>query len=116
MVDKNEFACIIGYADYPDELMRQADYNLLMDGAVNGAMNNINGRVKSEQDVSIGIHYGREIEFSFPASPKAPSGGNGKARFFIVGSRLYQIIKVGKDVLASPDTNQFLDSFTLESE
>ncbi|MFZ5571332.1 MAG: NINE protein [Thermodesulfobacteriota bacterium] len=115
MVDKEDSACLVGYADYPDELMRQADYNVLMDGAVNGAMNNIKGIVKSEQDVSIRSHYGREIEFAFPASAKMPKGGNGKARFFIVGSRLYQIMKIGEDVLASPHTDPFLASFQLKT-
>ncbi len=115
LYEKREYACLVGYSDYPNEMIKQVETRTLLDGAVNGAMGNVKGKVESQQDISLGIHVGREIEFSFPPSAKMPSGGNGKARFFMVGSRLYQLVMVGRNVRSSSETDHFLNSFALSS-
>ncbi|MBA4368994.1 MAG: hypothetical protein C0403_15300 [Desulfobacterium sp.] len=113
MVEKKDYACIVGYSDYPAELMEQADYNTLLDGAANGAVNKINASISYQEDINLDGYYGREIAFTIKKSFKTPNGGNGKARFFIVDNRLYQILKIGANVISDATTDNYLESFKL---
>jgi Tfp pilus assembly protein PilE len=113
MVEKKEYACIVGYSDYPAELMEQADYTKLLDGAANGAVSNINASISHQEDIDLNGYYGREIAFTINKSFKTPNGGNGKARFFIVENRLYQILKIGENVISDVETDNYLKSFNL---
>jgi Tfp pilus assembly protein PilE len=113
MVETKEYACIVGYSDYPVALMEQADHNTLLDGAANGAVNNINARIEYQEDISLEGYYGREISFTIKKSFKMPKGGNGKARFYIADNRLYQILKIGTNVISDSTTDNYLESFKI---
>jgi type II secretory pathway pseudopilin PulG len=113
MVEKIDYACIVGYSDYPAELMEKADHTKLLDGAANGAVNNINASISYQEDIDLDGYYGREIAFTIRKSFKMPKGGNGKARFFIADNRLYQILKIGTNVISDASTDNYLESFKI---
>lgn len=74
-------------------------------------LRNISGSVKSEEDVVVDGVSGRQIHAEGRAGAEDMIL---KARFVVVGSRLYQIAYVGaKDGLAMADVDMFLTSFKL---
>jgi len=106
-------AYVVGYADYPADLIRQADPDAMLDGARDGAVSNVKGKLVNEREMSLRDYPGKELEI------EAPIGGvsqNGTiiTRLYLVDQRLYQLITVtpqGRD--SSEDVQKFLDSFKL---
>ncbi len=79
------------------------------DGAVSGAVTNVGGTLRSTAPYSIGGATGREVFIDI-----ASKGEVGRARFVVIGLRLYQticVVPAGEETHgACPD---FLDSFRL---
>jgi hypothetical protein len=80
-----------------------------LDGARDGAIRNIGGVQKSSSAITLNGKYpGRE----FTASITKPKQGQVRARVFLVGTRLYQVMVMGTDSYAtSAEANEFLNSF-----
>src|SRR5262245_2198347 len=105
-------AYMVGVADMPipanepSELIEQR-----LDGSRDGAIKNVGGTLKSSSPIKLAGKYpGRE----FTASITQPAPGLLRARVYLVGTRLYQVMVLGKDSYAtSTEANTFLDSFQL---
>ncbi len=104
---------LASYSDYPDEIIEQSDPNDLLKGAQSGAVGNVNGQLISSKDIDIATYSGKEIVFKIPKSKRMPPGGIGKAQFYLVDNRLYQILSIEGGSKVSAAANQFLDSFEL---
>jgi len=104
---------LAGYSDYPDEIIEQSDPNDLLNGAQSGAVSNVNGQLISSKDIDIATYPGKQVVFNIPKSNRVPPGGIGKAHFYLVDSRLYQILSIEEGSNVSAAANQFLDSFDL---
>jgi TM2 domain-containing membrane protein YozV/Tfp pilus assembly protein PilE len=104
---------LASYSDYPEEIIEQSDPNDLLNGAQSGAVGNVNGQLVSSKDIDIGTYPGKEIVFKIPKSKRVPPGGIGKAHFYLVDNRLYQILSIEGGANVSAAANQFLDSFEL---
>ena len=101
----------VAYTDYPAAALDADHLRGRLDAARDALLRNINGSVRSEEDIGIAGHPGREV---YAESRAGAEGALLKARFIVVGSRLYQIAYVGaKDGVAMADVDMFLTSFKL---
>lgn len=82
-----------------------------LDGARDGAIKGVGGTSKSSAPVTLGGKYpGRE----FSATVTQPTSGLMRARVYLVGPRLYQVMAVGTEsYVNSAEVNEFMNSFQL---
>ncbi len=103
---------MVGYSDYPDEVIQTSDPEEMLDGSRNGAVNNVNGKLVMETRISLAGHPGRE--FVAEAKGKNQEDLTIKTRLFLVKNRLYMVLTAAKkEKAASSEMNQFLQSFKL---
>jgi hypothetical protein len=105
-------AFMVGVADMPIPANEPAAMiEERLDGAQTGAIANVGGALKSSTKVTLaGKHPGRD----FTATITKPVSGLIRARVFLVGTRMYQVMVVGSDsYVNSADANLFFDSFAL---
>ena len=109
MVEKPDIAYMVAYSDYPQVVVEKATTDEVLEGARNGALAKIQGRLLSEDVISYDEHSGREIEFT------AMDGiGLGRAVILLADNRLYQVLAVGaKDSFPKNDVKRFIDSFEM---
>ena len=106
-------AYLTTYVDYPAELIRSGLENDVLDGAVQGGVANVNGKLTRQTDFPLGAYPGREAEFDAPAQGSQPAM-HIKSRYFLVNNRLYQVMVVAPQNQGLPAAAQkFLDSFKL---
>jgi hypothetical protein len=99
----------VGYNDYPPDLI--GDPQLRLDGARDGILANVNGKLLSEQPISIDDHPGRELTAEATENSRTIIA---KVRIYLVENTLYQVLAVApKDLSSSPDIAKFMDSFKL---
>ncbi|MBN1457745.1 MAG: hypothetical protein JW912_07835 [Sedimentisphaerales bacterium] len=100
----------VAYVDYPDSVFKKRSVKEMLDGAVDGAVNNVGGKLIDEIEVEYEGYPGREIEVSI-ASEKAII----RARIYLVDKRLYQLMVIGKeDQVTESRVYDFFDSFVIE--
>ena len=101
----------VAYTDYPAAALAAAQGREQLDAARDALLRNIGGGVRSEEDISIGGFPGRQV---YAEGRAGAEGALLKARFVLVGSRLYQIAYVGTmNGVAMADVDMFLSSFKL---
>jgi hypothetical protein len=98
----------LGYCDYPQHMMRGANIEMMLDGARDGAVRNVNGTLVSENRINIQGNSGREVHATIPQ-------GDLHARFFIVGNRMYMLMAIeGRgEKIPDADRKRFFESFQL---
>jgi hypothetical protein len=97
----------VAYTDYPAAALAAEHGRVQLEAARDALLRNIQAGARSEEDISIEGFPGRQVY---------AEGRSGvlKARFVVVGSRLYQIAYVGAmDDVAPADVDMFLTSFRL---
>jgi hypothetical protein len=104
-------AYIVAFADVAigaNEPAWQTEQRL--NGSRDGALRNVNATLVREGKVTLqGKYLGREMEANLPNQK-----GVIRARFYIVGSRMYQMMVVGTPAFTrSATADRFLDSLTL---
>ncbi len=105
----------VGYGDYPGSAAN-VDPQAVLKGARDGAAKNVNGTVVSEKPIELAGHPGLEIAVETPASAKMPGGAMYRARIYLVGNRLYQVIYVAlKKEEHAADYQKLFDSFHLDN-
>lgn len=99
---------ITGYTEYPDFVFSSADPEDLLDGAQQGAIQNVSGQVTSQRKITIAGSPGREI---VGTSPSKNIGFT--ARVYIVKPRMYMLVYTQFDQKKpiSEHGKKFLDSF-----
>lgn len=111
MADDGNSAFMVGYSDYPAEIVDINDPNDMLDGAAEGATANINGTLVSQNNITLDGYPGRELALegtfdNFNASAKA--------RIYLVGNRLYQVLVISSEGnITTEDMDAFLQSFKL---
>lgn len=113
---QGDAAFMASYCDYPEEIVGAwPDPQKGLDAVRDGALANINGRLVLENVVSLAGHPGREIVAD--AVLEDGSSITVKARFFMVGNRLYQVMVLApKGEVAGSVMDSYLQSLTLLSE
>ena len=100
---------IVAYVDYSQEMMKNADIKKMLDGARDGAVRNINGRLEKEKVLDFHGKPGRELEIM------APKKAIIKARLILIGNRLYQMMAISQsNRILEEKTPEFFDSFKVD--
>ena len=100
-------AYMVGYSDYPEEVVKKSDSDKILDGARDGAVRNVKGTLESEKKITMDGHPGRDYVIS-------TEGFRGRERIYLVNARLYQVMLLGsKEFVTGKDADKFLDSFKL---
>lgn len=116
IVEQSTTAYSVAYTDYPEDLVQTSSAESLLAGGRDGAVANVNATLLDEHSISLKGHPGIEFEAQAMAG-QSPRQVFFSARFYLVDQRLYQMIVVTQDRIASSaDTQKFLNSFTLLNE
>ena len=101
----------VAYTDYPPAVLAAEGAREQVNAARDILLRNISGNVRSEEDLIIDGFSGRQV---YAEGRAGADEAILKARFVVVGSRLYQIAYVGaRDGAAMADIDMFLTSFKL---
>jgi len=108
----NNLIYMVNYTDYPDSLVNSDQKERLKDffrNSIDGAVNNVHGKLLSESVVASGNFPGREIRIDFNNGTAVIT-----ARIFLVKNRMYmiEVITETKNDF-NKSINHFLDSFSL---
>ena len=109
-VESETQSFLVGYCDYPKEIVEKGDPEDLLDGVMKGMLEGMKGKEKSTEKIKIEGFSARELSFTIPDAK-----ATGKARAFLVKNRLYQIIAF--EAKEKPEkVDDFLKSFSLLKE
>lgn len=101
----------VAYTDYPAAALAAGNGRAQVDAARNALLRNIRGGTRLEEDIGIAGFPGRQV---YAEGGAGADGALLKARFVVVGSRLYQIAYAGaREGVAMADVDMFLASFRL---
>ena len=105
----NEFDCGVAYSIYPSSVLDIETHDAVLDGGVNGAVQQVNGELIYQRKITIDGFPGREYKISVK---KGNSNLVIVAKSCIVGRRVYfaQIVTLTSNEF-SPNIRKFLDSF-----
>jgi hypothetical protein len=111
-LDNGGDAYFVGYSEYPSDAFASRDPEKLLDGARDGAVNNIQGEVTEEHPISLSGYTGREV-----TGKSTSQNISFTYRFFLANPRLYMAFyyKYGDQPLTA-DGRKFLDSFQIEDQ
>jgi len=112
LTEQQEAACMVAYSDYPEAAFEGADVNALLDSARNGALNNVNGTMDSEEKITLDGNPGRSIVFTGSSQGRTI---HGRFDYYLVRPRLYQVgyMAMSKEKLGEPGTVAYFKSFAL---
>src|SRR5262249_54739648 len=101
-------AYFVSYADYPATLVNARNHEQILDGARDGASNNVKGKILSEKKVTMDGYPGRDIVIAAQTDPVTVH-----LRMTLVQNRLFimQALAAGpaRDK-PDPDGDKFLES------
>ena len=99
----------IAFVDYPKDKLGKTAPDKLLDGARDGAVANVKGKLASEAKVTMNGFPGRELRIEAPGDLVLA------ARIYMVQERLYQsLVVMPKPREAAADAKKFLDSFKFQ--
>ncbi len=106
-VEGGKGAYMVAYNDFPAELINDDVAEAALDGAQEGAVKNVKGKLLSSKKITLQKKYpGRDFTFEVGGI------GQARARVYLVEGRLYQSAVFGsEELIKSDDTKTFLDSF-----
>ena len=106
-VNGGKGAYMVAYNDFPSDLITDEVAQAALDGAQEGAVKNVKGKLLSTKKITLQKKYpGRDFTFEVAGL------GQARARVYLVEGRLYQTAVFGsEELITSADTKTFLDSF-----
>jgi hypothetical protein len=108
-VQVRDSAYMVGYSDYPKFLVDSAVVDEMLDGARDGAVANVDGRLVWERRIRLQGYPGRELWIEADVDGES---GLAHARLYLVGTRLYQILVAGPThEYSQSNAEKFLNSF-----
>jgi hypothetical protein len=110
-VDRDGTTYAATYSDYP-ETFALADPDRVLEGGIDGGVKGIKGKLLLKRNIALGGHPGRE----FSATTTGPGGAPllYRARIYLVGTRLYQVVVCGPEAkVAGEAGDAILRSFAL---
>jgi hypothetical protein len=111
--DGGTTAFLLGYNDYNKEKVKGANKQKMLEGAKNGAVTNVKGKLIGEKKVEVAGYPGIEIEVEVPPKDGQPAS-KVFARIVIANNRLYQTLVVMKaSGVRGLDVRKFLDSLKI---
>jgi hypothetical protein len=108
-VETSDFAYFVAYGDFPPAFVQNADTDAMLDGARDGALEDVRGTLVSERRISVQGFPGRELWIEATVSGQK---GLAQARMILVGNRFYQVLVAGpKERFAESQAERFLNTF-----
>lgn len=108
-LEQEGIAYYVIYMDYPDSLVQQRTPDKFLDNARDEALANGQGKLLSEEAISLNSYPGREIKIE-----RADGKTIETTRMYLVGHRLYGIQAItSRENSSSASVGNFLDSFRL---
>ena len=105
---KSGTAFIVGYSDYPAELVKLSNPQKLLESAKNGQVSKTKGKLVSEKQISIQGYPGIEVQIA------SEMGVTLYGRLYMIENRLYQILSaVPSSQKLDNEIAQYLESFQL---
>ncbi len=109
MAGTNKANCAVAYADYPAQFIDSTDPRKILEGAKNGAIKNISGRLISETSIDFHGLPAKEVHIEIP------NKGFVTARFILASPRFYELMFIAsEDKGHEQDISKFFDSFTID--
>lgn len=100
---------VVGYADYPEEAVKDSVPKKMLDGARDGAVANVGGELIDEMELDSYGYPARELLINVPRKAKI------RARLVLVDNRLYQAMVISKSSAVLEDKGtEFFDSFKID--
>src|SRR5208282_5394096 len=93
-IDGNKTSRSVTYTDYPAQVMQSRRPEAMLEGLERAMTPGGQWSIESQKTLLLDGHPGREVQFSV-SEPGKPEKGAGRARIYLVGNRLYQVIIVG---------------------
>ncbi len=107
--ESKEIICICAYTDYPQQHINLVDSNTILDGAMNGAVNNIKGKLINQKSFEFHDLPARDIQMEIPKQAFVD------LRFILAGERFYQLMLIAPgDKGHQQDIAKFFDSFKID--
>jgi hypothetical protein len=116
MTESPDGAYLVSVADMPiPDNETPAQVQARLDGAREGAVRNVNATLESSSAITLQEKYpGRELTAKLPPQPNGTKDGILRARVFLAGKRLYQVLVVGKaSFVNGANSDEFLNSFKI---
>lgn len=108
-LDQNRFTYIISYSDYPEQILQGKNQDNILDGARDGAVAHVQGKLWGEHRTALGQYPGRELTIEVPDGQHLVL-----MRMYLVKKRLYQVgVATRKAEASSSNVTKFLESFKL---
>jgi hypothetical protein len=108
-VEADDFGYIVGYGDYPPSFVNNSTVEAMLDGARDGAVANVNGKLVSEHRIEFQGFPGRDLWVEATVSGQVELA---QMRIILVGSRLYQVLVAGpKERFTEGQAERCLNSF-----
>ncbi|HEX3050745.1 MAG TPA: PsbP-related protein, partial [Aggregatilineaceae bacterium] len=105
--ENDDAAYMVNYADYPSDLVTEADAQQVFDGAISS----VEGTIVSEKEITLDGHPGREVVVDTTVEDR---NATLKMRCYMVESRFYRVMFIGeKGKVKDSEIDEFLDSFKL---
>jgi len=106
-LEKENAIYMVVYSDYPAEVVAQSSPTVMLDGARDGAVSNVQGTLLNEEEITINDYPGRALKV------RASDGqATVHSRVYLVDNRLYQVMVVIPGSADLPtEAEDFLDSF-----
>lgn len=105
---KSGTAFIVGYSDYPAELVKLSNPQKLLESAKTGQVSKTKGKLVSEKQISIQGYPGIEVQIV------SEMGVTLHGRLYMIENRLYQILSaVPTSQKLDNEITQYLESFQL---
>lgn len=111
VLDQKDRAYLVTYSDYPAGTVA-GNADKILAGVIEGNAKSLKSKVASEEKITLGKkkHPGREIKIEMPDKK-----GLYRARIYLVGDRLYQVVALGPDEFAKGKAvDDYLKSFTVD--
>jgi hypothetical protein len=112
VVEDRSIAYIVSYLDFPSGAITASDSDALLDNAVDGSVKSGSGTLKSKSSLALGEYPGRLAEFTTAANGQTPATTI-RAHYFLVRTRLYQVLAVAPQDQLPAEADTFLNSFKL---
>jgi len=108
-LDQNKFTYIISYSDYPEQILQVKNQDNILDGARDGAVAHVQGKLLGQRQISLGQYPGRELTIEVPDGRHLVL-----MRMYLVKKRLHQVgVATPKANASSPNVTKFFESFKL---
>jgi len=109
MASSRKVGCAVAYTDYPALLIKSTDPQKLLEGAKNGAIKNVSGRLVSETSIDFHGLPARDVVIEIPNKALVT------ARFILVSPRFYELMFFATtDKSHEQDISQFFNSFKID--